>query len=193
MTTTTPGRMLERHLCFMFIFYFYFSTCLGASICPIAQFFVSVVDGSPPRPGRRQGSPSRPRTRQSRPFSSSPRLGRTGRLRALLKTRPARPEPVCHVQNMLDVKRNLLTHAECSFCYLSFVLGRGFDHAPVVRKRESPRDYAGVFVVTIFAFASAGAWKRSKEGSTVRSSKLLSPLSERASPLSVLCWRSEFS
>ena len=65
---------------FLFLFLFSALTYLSTSICLIDQYCVLVVDGRPPRLGRRQGSPSRPRTRQSRPSSSSPRLGRTGRL-----------------------------------------------------------------------------------------------------------------
>ena len=87
--TTTPGGLLEHHSFysyFLFLFFIFISVFslnlfkYYSSICLIDQYCVLVVDGRPPRPGRRQGSPSRPRTRQSRPSSSSPRLGRTGRL-----------------------------------------------------------------------------------------------------------------
>ena len=81
--TTTPGRLLEPHFFSSFLFSFLALTYLGISICLIDQYCVLVVDGRPPRPGRRQGSPSRPRTRLSRPSSSSPRLGRTGRLESV--------------------------------------------------------------------------------------------------------------
>jgi len=72
---TTTSLLIFLNL-FPFPFSFLTLTYLSTSICLIDQFCASVVDGRPPCLGRRQGSPSRP-------LSSSPHLGRTGRLNSL--------------------------------------------------------------------------------------------------------------